>query len=95
MNSAAEVYFCLPEITSRLGSPATLWDLWGTLRPSTLLCSGVVMRIASMMMGLKDTSLEIGFVKRKLMHKILKACMFRVDQSLERRQDKSNKLWGA
>ncbi|PKI45011.1 hypothetical protein CRG98_034583 [Punica granatum] len=44
-----------------------------------------VMRIVGTMMRLKHTSSEVGFVKRELMHKILEACMFRVDQSYKRR----------
>ncbi|PKI57961.1 hypothetical protein CRG98_021647 [Punica granatum] len=53
------------------------------------------MRIVGTMMGLKHMSSEVGFMKRELMHKILEAYMFRVDQSHERRQDKSSKLWRA
>ncbi|PKI72277.1 hypothetical protein CRG98_007351, partial [Punica granatum] len=62
------------------------------IRGRILLKRKGMMRIAGMMMGLMDTSLEVGFVKRGLMHKILEACMFQVDQSHEQRKDKSNKL---
>ncbi|PKI56813.1 hypothetical protein CRG98_022771 [Punica granatum] len=48
-----------------------------------------------MTMRLMHTSLEVGLVKRELMHKILEACMFQVGQSHGRRPDKSNKLWRA
>ncbi|OWM64143.1 hypothetical protein CDL15_Pgr018714 [Punica granatum] len=65
------------------------------VKPTSLGRKDFVMRIVGTMMGLKHTSSEVGFVKRELMHKISETYMFRVDQSHERRQDKSSKLWRA
>ncbi|PKI67129.1 hypothetical protein CRG98_012457 [Punica granatum] len=65
------------------------------VKSTSLSRKDFVMRIVGTMMGLKHTSLKVGFVKRELMHKISEAYMFRVDQSHERRQDKSSKLWRA
>ncbi|PKI58381.1 hypothetical protein CRG98_021227 [Punica granatum] len=65
------------------------------VKPTSLGRKDFVMRIVGTMMGLKYMSSEVGFVKRELMHKISEAYMFRLDQSHERRQDKSSKLWRA
>ncbi|PKI74106.1 hypothetical protein CRG98_005501, partial [Punica granatum] len=65
------------------------------VKPTSIGRKDFVMRIVGTMMGLKHTSSEVGFVKRELMHKISEAYMFRVDQSHERRQDRSSKLWRA
>ncbi|PKI46714.1 hypothetical protein CRG98_032890 [Punica granatum] len=64
-----------------------------SIRERILLKSGGMMRIVGMTMRLMHTSLEVGFMKRELMHKILEVCMFRVGQSHGQRPNKSNKLW--